>query len=57
MRIAVSGKGGSGKSEVDHLGRALIDHMPTAAAVLALEELTDRLAERLGTAASVVSSQ
>jgi MinD-like ATPase involved in chromosome partitioning or flagellar assembly len=44
-------------TEADHLGRALIDHMPTAAAVLALEELAEQLAERLGTAASVASGQ
>ena len=44
-------------SEADHLGHALIDHMPTAAAVLALEELADRLVERLGSAASVAGSQ
>ena len=44
-------------SEADRLSRALIDHMPTAAAVLALEELADRLGERLGTAVSVACSQ
>ena len=43
--------------EADRLGRALIDHMPTAAAVLALEEVADRLVERLGPAASVATSQ
>jgi hypothetical protein len=43
MRIAVSSKGGARKSEADRLGCALIDQVPTAGAVLALEEVADQL--------------
>ncbi len=38
--------------EADQHGRALIDYMPTAPAVLALEGLADALVDRLGAAAS-----
>ena len=35
-------------AEADRLGRALIDYLPTAAAVLAVDALTDILVDRLG---------
>ena len=38
-------------TEADQQGRALLDYMPTAPAVLALQQLADRLAEQLGSPA------
>jgi Flp pilus assembly CpaE family ATPase len=35
-------------TDADNLGRALIDYAPTAAAVLALDQLANTLIERLG---------
>ena len=40
-------------TEADHLGRALIDYAPTAAAVRAVEQIADRMLERFGMVAAV----
>ncbi len=37
-----------GIAEADRQGRSLVDYMPTAGAVLAIEQLADTLVERLG---------